>query len=136
MIGSQTKPQLRNEDWLRDQYLGRGKSVNQIASELSASNSTVQTALERFNIPRRNQKEASALRKDRGVLAKYWRHMNKRQEAALVELTQGFVDDGRDWDWRFDPETWRVYVRSGTEHATIHRSGTIDFRTVSDEKPI
>jgi hypothetical protein len=64
-MGSRKYKQLNDEQWLRDQYLGKEKSTTQIAKEIGASaGNSVRQALQRFGITVRNQSEAQTIGND------------------------------------------------------------------------
>jgi len=51
----------RNETWLRDQYLGDVKSVQQMADDIAVPAQTIWYWMQKFDIPRRSRTEAGVL---------------------------------------------------------------------------
>lgn len=62
--GCDTK--LWNEDWLREQYCSREKSIYKIADDCGTHHSTVHRALDRFGIEPRSRSESSKIQHERG----------------------------------------------------------------------
>jgi len=51
----------KNETWLRDQYLGDVKSVQQMADDIAVPAQTIWYWMQKFDIPRRSRTEAGVL---------------------------------------------------------------------------
>ncbi len=59
-------PELRDKEWLRDQYEVQKKSCRQIADEIGATRGTVHSALKWLNVDLRKSKEGLSIRYPNG----------------------------------------------------------------------
>ncbi len=51
----QTKPKYKNRSWLREQYIQKGKTMDEIAEKADCSHGTVYRWMEKLNIKRRSR---------------------------------------------------------------------------------
>lgn len=108
-VGSETPDEpYTDETWLREQYVDKRNSTEEIAESQGITSTTVQRWLKEYGIPRRNQSEAQ-IKEKKKVHDEYWlrnQYIENRRSMKDIADEVGMTPSGvKKWVDRFDIET-------------------------------
>ncbi len=87
---SKTKPKYKDEEWLREQYWGKGKSSTEIAEFCNVSSTTIIDWMKNLDIDRRSSGKTNAIKQNKGkkyndkqwLKKQYWENKKNLREIA------------------------------------------------------